>query len=279
MTYLVSVTLSSASETEDGVGDSDASSPSPVMPPKTKKNGTPAPAEKKTPKSSKSAKAKSDKKKPPEPEVVWGDDDDELASNMVKLDLDEDFDFTIKDPWKRCAFIYSDVDEQYYVCRVDIFLLALVEPKHVLLQLSKCGMYLEYERKIPGWIGNHKHFQLEFLANNPGVVWEPSNTENMALFETAQKIRKAYPRMDEEDKVLDTNVQLIPLKFKCKGNPFGINLTYYPVPLTVQYGNVRHHGFHFKLSCKFKGEKEILKVKAQAAAQACSVPNMDSLYD
>ena len=93
----------------------------------------------------------------------------------------------------------------------------------------------------------------------------------MALFETAQKIRKAYPRMDEGDKVLDTNVQLIPLKFKCKGNPFGINLTYYPAPLTVQYGNVRHHGTHFKLSCKFKGEKEILKVKAQAAAQACNV--------
>lgn len=209
------------------------------------------------------------------------DDLVDITDNLGDLAIDSgpNFSLEVRDQWKKCGFIRTLNGVQFYEARVDIFLQAPIFTHQVRCNLSKCGTKLEYQRFSSAWFGSHKHFEREYLTDNPGVLFDANNAENMALFQVAQEIKTAHPEMDSGHKLLPSPPQLIPLPFKCKGEPYDVTLRHYPTPIIVPYMGRNHHTFQFVLSVKVKGAKEIVEKKAEARSHGCEINGIGDLYD
>ena len=224
-------------------------------------------------------------KTPPRSTKKVNFEEDDLADRMSSVKLnDDDFSLEVKDPWKRSRHLVTRTDLQFFEARVDILLLAAILPSQLKLALSDCGMYLIYNRCLPSWFASHKHHEKEWLTENPGQPFDPTSAENAGLFAVAQKMRKAYPDMDEGEKTLPTPDQLIPLPFKCKGVPYDVQLRHYPCPIKIVwarpgYRPVEYTGFHFKLTVKLMGAQDILYRKNATHTGGCGMDDFNDLYD
>ena len=150
--------------------------------------------------------------------------------------------------------------------------MAPVLPHHVKIDLSKDGTMLEYLRDVLGWFLGHKHFQRERLTEHWYMLWDANNAENMALFAVAQEFKVAYPGMDSGEKVFS-------IPFKCKGTSYDLALRHYPFPIKITYMGGCRPAFHFKLTVKVLGAKDIIQKKAVATSNACHLNGFDDLYD
>jgi hypothetical protein len=76
-------------------------------------------------------------------------------------------------------------------------------------------------------------------------------------------MRKAYPDMDEGEKTLPTPGQLVTLPFKYKGISYNVQLRHNPCPIKIVWAcpgsrTQEYTGFHFKLTVKLMGARDIL---------------------
>ena len=53
------------------------------------------------------------------------------------------------------------------------------------------------------------NFQREWLNDNIGLVWDPNNTENIAIFAREQEICAAFPTIDDVNQYLCNTDELI----------------------------------------------------------------------
>ena len=111
------------------------------------------------------------------------------------------------------------------------------------------------------------------------MLWVANNAENMALFAVAQEFNAASTDMDSGEKVLPTPIPYIPLTLKCKGTPYDLALSQYPFPVQIPYMGGHHPAFHFKLTVKVLGAKDMIQKKAAAISNACHLNGFDDLYD
>ena len=147
------------------------------------------------------------------------DDLVDITDNLGDLAIDSgpNFSLEVRDQWKKCGFIRTLNGVQFYEARVDIFLQAPIFTHQVRCNLSKCGTKLEYQRFSSAWFGSHKHFEREYLTDNPGVLFDANNAENMALFQVAQEIKTAHPEMDSGSQAIALSTSAYSITFQVQG--------------------------------------------------------------
>ena len=141
------------------------------------------------------------------------------------------------DEYKTCNYIrtLNNGVQQSHEVRVDTFHGKPILPKQVKVSLMPCGWFLKYRVDSPSWIATHNHFQREWLNDNIGLVCDPNNTENMAMFDRAQEIRANFPTMDDGNQYLRNTDELIPLPIQCIGSPYDLIIRHIPTPVVARF--------------------------------------------
>ena len=215
------------------------------------------------------------------PKAATTNDIDDLTSRMSQARV-APLGYSMKstDEYKTCNYIktLNNGVQQIHEVRVDTFPGKPILPEQVKVSLTPCGWFLKYRVDSPSWIATHNHFQREWLKDNIGLVWDPSNTKNMAIFARAQEIRAAFPTMDDGNFLRNTD-ELIPLPIQCIGSPYDLIIRHIPTPVVARFLGADYITFFFKVSLHIKGAQEILVRNAPAVHHETHMNHFEDLYD
>jgi hypothetical protein len=170
------------------------------------------------------------------PKAATTNDINDLTSRMSQACVDpQGFSMKSTDEYKMCNYIktLNNGVQQIHAVHVDTFPGKPILPEQVKVSLTPCGWFLKYRVDNPSWIATHNHFQREWLNDNIGLVWDPSNTKNMAIFARAQEIRAAFPTMDDSNQYLRITDELIPPSIQCIGSPYDLIIRHIPTPVVA----------------------------------------------